>query len=107
MPTTQPLHSAALKGFVAIAKRLIEHGANVNVQTTQGTTDMYDGSPPVCGESPLHIATRHGHSEIVKVLLAHGARKDIPNHSGKTPRQWAQRYNQTEIEPLLAMTGSA
>ena len=96
------LHFAMLKDFVEIAEQLIDHGADVNVQTTAEKTDMYDGFPEVCGESPLHIAARHGHAEMVRLLIARGARTDVTDHEGETPYQWAHRYDQAEIEALLA-----
>ena len=56
-----PLYFAAEKGHLAVAKRLVERGANVNVQ---------DG---FFGASALGMALQGGHDELARYLLAHGA----------------------------------
>ena len=55
-----PLHKAAEKGHVEIAKFLVSQGADVNV------TDMN-------GMTPLCIATVCGHVEVAKFLVSQGA----------------------------------
>lgn len=56
-----PLYFAAENGHLAVAKRLVERGANVNVQ------DRFFGA------SVLGMALGGGHSELARFLLAHGA----------------------------------
>ncbi|HWN45401.1 MAG TPA: PQQ-binding-like beta-propeller repeat protein [Thermoanaerobaculia bacterium] len=56
-----PLYFAAEKGHLAVAKRLVERGANVNAK---------DG---FFGASALEMALQGGHNELVRHLLAHGA----------------------------------
>lgn len=56
-----PLYFAAEKGHLAVARRLIERGANVNAQ---------DG---FFGDSVLEMALQGGHRELARYLLAHGA----------------------------------
>jgi outer membrane protein assembly factor BamB len=56
-----PLYFAAEKGHLAVARRLVERGANVNVR------DRFFGA------SVLDMALGGGHSELARHLLAHGA----------------------------------
>lgn len=95
------LMAAALKGLTSIGQLLIEKGAEVNCQTTEGTTDMFNTSPPVVGESALHLAAAYGHKEFVELLLEHGANKDKTDHVGQKPLHWAARHRQDELFDLL------
>ena len=56
-----PLFYAAEKGHLAVAKRLVEAGANVNAQ------DEFFGA------SALEMSLQGGHAELARYLLAHGA----------------------------------
>ncbi len=56
-----PLYYAAEKGHLAVAKRLVERGANVNA------ADAFFGA------SALEMALQGGHNELALYLLAHGA----------------------------------
>ncbi len=95
------LMAAGYKGLTQIGMILIEYGAEVNCRTSKGTTDMFDTSPPVCGESPLHLAAAYGHRDFVELLLKNGADKNIEDHTGQRPVHWAVRYKQDELVPLL------
>jgi ankyrin repeat protein len=83
------LMAAAIKGHFEIGRQLIEHGAIVDAQTTEGTTDLFMTSPPVVGESALHLAAAYGHREFVDLLLENKADKTIKDHQGQTPANWA------------------
>lgn len=50
-----PLHYAALKGHIEIAKILLEAGADPNAKDPLDYT-------------PLHFASQYGHPEIIKLL---------------------------------------
>ncbi|KAF4668876.1 hypothetical protein FOL47_002833 [Perkinsus chesapeaki] len=84
-----PLHFAAFNGHVAIAKYLLENGANPNAQTTDG-------------ESPLHLAVCHCNTkkatkyrlETIRLLIEYGADPSL-----KCTRPTA--YDLTSPEKLL------
>jgi ankyrin repeat protein len=96
-----PLMTAALKGSVAIARLLIDGGAEVNAQTTSGASSLFATSPPVCGESALHLAAAEGHGAMVELLLSRGASKTITDHVGERPLHWAARHHRDELLELL------
>lgn len=56
-----PLYFAAEKGHLAVVRRLVERGANVNAKDS-----FFDASV-------LGIALQGGHHELARYLLAHGA----------------------------------
>ena len=93
--------AAAYRGQTSIGQVLIENGAVINCRTTNGTTDFFKTSPPVCGESPLHLAAACGHKDFAELLLRHGADRGIKDHTGQTPKHWAARYGNEELINLL------
>ena len=73
-----PLHFAAQEYRLAIAGRLLRHGAEVDAQDAYGNT-------------PLSTAVFHssGRGEMIKILLAHGANKNLKNKYGVSPASLA------------------
>jgi uncharacterized protein len=71
MGGSSPLISACLFGKTAMAKTLIDAGANINFQNNDGST-------------PLITAAFFCRPEIVKLLLAKNADKTIKNKYGQT-----------------------
>jgi len=71
---SSPLISASLFGKTAIAKMLIEAGADLNFQNNDGST-------------ALHTASFFCRPEIVRMLLNKGADKAIKNKYGGTAYQ--------------------
>lgn len=67
----QPLYLAALMGDGALAKELIDHGADIN----------YAGN----GETALHAAIAERNRETAAVLIDNGANVNAVNMSGRTP----------------------
>lgn len=69
-----PLHEAASKGYIYVAKFLLTNNANVNLKTAQGYT-------------ALHYAAEGGHKAMAELLLANEAQYDakvnISNRLGK------------------------
>ena len=56
----------------AVARLLLERGAEVNARTNRGST-------------PLHIAANYGRVEVVRMLLEHGANVGAEDDEGRTP----------------------
>jgi ankyrin repeat protein len=69
---SSPLITASLFGKTAMAKTLIDAGANLNFQNNDGST-------------PLHTAAFFCRPEIVRMLLDKGADKSLKNKFGATP----------------------
>lgn len=67
-----PLHLASIMGHNAIAKYLLENGADVKAQDSSGAT-------------PLHEALRYGNLEIARMLITAGANLNAADNIGKTP----------------------
>lgn len=55
-----PLMFAVAEGNFDVAKSLIEHGADLNIQNNNG-------------ETALHLAAIYGNDKIARLLLKHGA----------------------------------
>uniref|UniRef100_A0A3Q2CXG7 BCL-6 corepressor PCGF1 binding domain-containing protein n=1 Tax=Cyprinodon variegatus TaxID=28743 RepID=A0A3Q2CXG7_CYPVA len=66
------LHEACARGWLAIARLLIRHGADVNCCSQDGTR-------------PLHHAVENDHVEVVRFLLACGADPTLTTYSGRGP----------------------
>ncbi|MCP5369457.1 MAG: ankyrin repeat domain-containing protein [Rickettsiaceae bacterium] len=100
-----PLHIAAEKGHLEIAKLLLEKDADLNAQDHNGLTALHiatadnnvelaklllekDSNPNVIsynGNHPLHIAAHFGNKEIVTLLLNYQADINVTNNLGYTP----------------------
>ncbi|XP_068631281.1 uncharacterized protein [Battus philenor] len=72
-----PLHVAAAKGHVRIARLLLQYGANVSA-AAQG------------GIRPLHEACENSHVEVIRLLLAYGADPLLGTYAGQTPEELAE-----------------
>jgi ankyrin repeat protein len=87
------LELAIERGYVEIARHLVENGADVNV------------SPD--GEfTTLQLAARHGQPEIMDLLIQHGADISARNHKGNTPLHSAASNVQEEAVKLLLEKGA-
>ena len=76
-----------------IAKSLLNHGADPNIQTSYGNT-------------ALLYASLQGLSDIVELLLEDGANPDIQNRDGKTALMFASYFGKKEIVRLLLDHGA-
>lgn len=85
-----PLMMAALKGHLALAKRIVERGGDVNKT----------------GWTPLHYAATGGHVEIIKLLLEEHAYIDAESPNGSTPLMMAAMYGTAEAVKLLMEEGA-
>ncbi|OQR91700.1 hypothetical protein ACHHYP_20173 [Achlya hypogyna] len=87
------LHIAAICGHVAIVRRLLAAGADVNA------VDDYK-------RTPLHWASEYGYGAMVRLLLEAGADTSLKTDEGQTTRDIAKEYNKPEVlhpldEPAL------
>jgi ankyrin repeat protein len=83
------LHSAVARSNVALARLLLQRGANPN-------------APQAGGFTPLHAAAFHGRREIVDLLLAHGAHPATKTAEGITPATLAAGCGHRALAQRLA-----
>lgn len=86
-----PLHMAARRGNLAIARVLLAAGAAVEARDKKG-------------ETPLRRAVNCGHLEFTSLLLARGADVNTQDRHGRTPLQAARR---ADVAALLREHGAA
>ncbi|CAK7207629.1 hypothetical protein SEUCBS139899_010440 [Sporothrix eucalyptigena] len=67
-----PLARAAEEGYEAVARLLLEKGANVESKDSNGRT-------------PLARAAWQGHEAVVRLLLERGANVETMDSNGRTP----------------------
>jgi ankyrin repeat protein len=58
-----PLHYASQSGKLEIARLLLDHGADVHIQSSDGVT-------------PFQVAIHHSHHDIAQLLLDSGAKRE-------------------------------
>ncbi len=85
-----PLMMAALKGHVALVRRLLARDADVNKP----------------GWTPLHYAATGGNVEVIRLLLDAHAYIDAASPNGTTPLMMAARYGSEEAVLLLLEAGA-
>ena len=83
-----PLHHAAWNSQLAAMQLLLDHDADINLQSDQLWT-------------PLHWATRNGWAQSVGWLLDHGAKVNVPAHLGQTALHIAADQNYRVTLSLL------
>ena len=85
------LHRAAQKGHGAIARVLLEHGADVNSKA------------PKNGYTPLHLACAEGHKDVIEILMENNADTDAKTTRNETPCDQLSilRSNYHELKTLL------
>jgi ankyrin repeat protein len=85
-----PLMMACLRGHTAIARELMDRGADVNKT----------------GWTPLHYAATGGHVEIMQMLLDRSAYIDAESPNGTTPLMMAAMYGTPEAARFLLEAGA-
>ncbi len=88
----QPLHSAVAGGHEAVARALVEGGADVNA--------AQDG-----GHTPLMGAAQNGLDATVELLLAHGADPTARNQDVLTAAELAERAGHPAIAATVRSAG--
>jgi ankyrin repeat protein len=111
-----PLFSAVLGGSLALLGLLLEAKADVNARDEHGWTALHVAAEEVIpemaslllargadpnaaddeGNTPLGRAvfSARGRHDVVRLLRQHGAKDDLPNKSGETPRELAERLGE-------------
>ncbi|MBN2319835.1 MAG: ankyrin repeat domain-containing protein, partial [Acidobacteria bacterium] len=79
-----PVTESALSGDIALVRRLLEAGADVNAASKSGMT-------------PLHAASLKGHTEIVKLLLEAAAKVNAKDKDDTTALILALQHHHIEI----------
>jgi ankyrin repeat protein len=88
-----PLHFASRYGHVDMARLLLGHGVDPNIQRD----DLW---------SPLHLASANGHLNVAELLVQHGASVDIANDRQETPLYQAVWNGKIDIARLLIDHGA-
>ena len=124
-----PLIVAAQAGDLDAMRKLIEHGAQVNAQDTQGNTAMHMAIPvevhreafeillnnsanpnirnSIHGDAPLHVVVALDRPvPVLEILLSRGADVAIFNFDGKTPLYSAVEKGRSALIPVLLQHGS-
>ncbi len=84
-----PIHAAVAGKHRAVARMLVENGANVNARQQQGWT-------------PLHAAAQNGDEELVRLLLEKGADREARSEGGQTALDLAMVNGHGGVARLLA-----
>jgi ankyrin repeat protein len=98
------LSMASERGYLETAQLLIQHKANVNLQSDQIEGGYHKSEQGK--RSPLHWAAVGGHTEIANLLLNNGADIEARTVNGRTPALEATLHYQFETTKLLIDRGA-
>ena len=87
-----PLHCAAWKGQVEVARILLDAGAPINDHNQNGHY----------GTTPLHAAAHGNQRAVAELLVQRGADLKARNLHGRTPLEETTVHNATAVARLLA-----
>ena len=91
-----PLHHAAWKGHPEVATVLLDAGADVNAQSTNG---HYGGTP-------LHCAAHGNQSAVARLLIERGADLNVQSCNGRTPLEETTFHKATTAANVLKRAGA-
>ena len=92
-----PLQAAAAKGQLAVARYLLDNGAEINATSR---------NPGQEEQTALHIAAQEGHKAMVELLLERGAKVDAREKYGRTPLHLAVAKGYTAVSKVLIAKGA-
>ncbi|HKX62670.1 MAG TPA: ankyrin repeat domain-containing protein, partial [Verrucomicrobiae bacterium] len=92
-----PLHTAASKGQLVVARFLLDSGALLDQQTLPLTS----GVGPVRGQTPLALACDAGHKAMAEFLLSRGANPNSVNQARDTPLHLAAKKGFVSVAEVL------
>nr|XP_027220828.1 serine/threonine-protein phosphatase 6 regulatory ankyrin repeat subunit B-like [Penaeus vannamei] len=88
------LHRAVAAGNLGEVRRILDLGANLNLQSAVDGDD---------GRQPLHTAALLGHTDILRELLRAGADKDGRDRRGNTVVRYAAVHEDPHLLRILQM----
>ena len=116
-----PLQAAVRRGFADMVQLLLENGAEITVQDSDGNTLLHltasrDNEAVILillehgadvsttnarGNTPLDAAARKGHRVAAERLLEHGADASAKGEAGMTPIHWASFQGRAAVVQML------
>ena len=106
-PAPQPPANEA-EGL-ALAKRLLDMGADPNAatrQTTPGPLGAVKVNPAPPGSTPYHLAGKAGSAKLAELMAAHGANPNLLRKDGHTPFTVAILSNDLPVVQAMAAHGA-
>ena len=95
-----PLHKAVQNRNLSDVRRLLDGGADINAQDSEGGTPLYWAA---AGPYPNR---RQNLVQIAELLISRGAAIDMPNNDGTTPLLLATDFRFREMVELLIRRGA-
>lgn len=117
-----PLVFAAASGEEMMVKRLLQAGADPNVEFNKAGYTLlmdasFEGLTTVAadliraqakidaqdnrGQTALHYAAKEGHRELIELLIKQGARSDIADKNKMRPIDYALKYHDSSLSELF------
>ena len=93
---TTLLHHAAWKGHAEVARILLDAGADLHAQNSNGHW----------GGTPLHAAAHGNQKAVAELLIAAGADVRALSGNDRTPLQETEIHNATAVAKLLRAAGA-
>jgi len=123
---TTPLGWACVRGDIAMAEMLLEHGADPNIVNVHGVRPIHvaiekapyeiiamllDANADASaawegGQRPLHIAAKAGRADVAAALIAHGADVDAAEDDGARPLHHAALGRSLGVARCLLEAGA-